>query len=164
MPCIRRTLFLPDGIRDIRTLACHGCTACINAVQHIEHGRRVAQNRLIVYRNGTDGIVSLRLTLPVGGSAQIAYTVLPNDATNKNVTITSSDTSVVTVSGTVAVGQANGIATLTLTTENGGYTAVVQVVVQGDYTWYDYPVPLDILNAEDVQHLCSNMDVLPRRI
>lgn len=105
-------------------------------------------------------VTSNQLMLPVGGSAQIAYTVLPNNATNKNVTITSSDTSVVTVSGTVAVGQANGVATLTLTTEDGGYTAVVQVVVQGDYTWYDYPVPIDILNAEDVRNFHSDMTVL----
>lgn len=105
-------------------------------------------------------VASNRLVLPVGGSAQIAYTVLPNDATNKNVTITSSDTSVVTVSGTVAVGQANGVATLTLTTEDGKYQTFVQVAVQGDYTWYDYPVPLDILNAEDVRHFHSDMTVL----
>lgn len=105
-------------------------------------------------------IANNQLVLPVGGSAQIVYMVLPNNATNKTVKIISSDSAVVTVSDAVAVGQANGTATLTLTTEDGGYQAYVQVTVQGNYTWYDYPTPLDILNAEDVRHIHSNMTVL----
>lgn len=105
-------------------------------------------------------VATSSLGLPVGGSAQITYTVFPNNATNKTVKITSSDNYVVTVSGNIAVGVANGVATITLTTEDGGYEAIVQVTVQGDYTWYDYPAPLDILNAEDVQNIHADMSVL----
>lgn len=105
-------------------------------------------------------IATDNIALPVGGSAQIAYTVLPNNATNKAVTIQSSDTSVAEVSGSTVVGVANGVTTVTITTLDGGYTATVQVTVQGSFVWYDYPAPLDVLNAVDVQHISSNMNVL----
>lgn len=100
------------------------------------------------------------IALPVGGSAQIAYTILPSNATNKAVTIQSSDTSVADVSGATVVGVANGVATITITTVDGGYTAAVQVTVQGSFVWYDYPAPLEILNAVDVQHISADMNVL----
>lgn len=100
------------------------------------------------------------IALPVGGSAQIAYTILPSNATDKAVTIQSIDTSVAEVSGDTVVGVANGVATVTITTLDGGYTATVQVTVQGSFVWYDYPAPLDVLNAVDVQHISSNMNVL----
>ena len=100
------------------------------------------------------------IALPVGGSAQIAYTVLPNNATNKAVTIQSSDTSVAEVSGSTVVGVANGVTTVTITTLDGGYTAAVRVTVQGSFVWYDYPEPIEILNAVDVQHIDADMSVL----
>ncbi len=69
------------------------------------------------------------VSLNVGESDVITATVLPDNATNKNVLWASSDTSVATVvSGTVtAVGAGN--ATITVTTEDGNYKALCSVVV-----------------------------------
>ena len=100
------------------------------------------------------------LAVPVGGSANISYTILPANATNQAVTAVSEDESIATVSGTTVVGVGNGVTTITLTTVDGGFTATVSVLVQGSFVWYDYPAPLDILNAVDVQHIHANMTVL----
>lgn len=100
------------------------------------------------------------LYVPVGGSVQLEYTVLPADATDKSVTIVSNDETVATVSGNTVIGVGNGVTTVVLTTKDGGFTASVQVFVQGSFVWYDYPVPLDILNAADVQQISANMSAL----
>lgn len=64
-----------------------------------------------------------------GGSLSVTATVSPSSATNKNVTWSSSNTSVATVSnGTIsAVGA--GSTTITARTSDGGYTDSVDVVV-----------------------------------
>lgn len=104
------------------------------------------------------------ITVPVKGTAKIDYTILPSNASNKAVTIQSSNTDVVTVSDDYIVGVANGVATVTITTLDGGYTAAVRVTVQGSYVWYDYPAPIDILNVDDLWHIISNMEILRSRI
>ena len=70
------------------------------------------------------------LTLSKGASETLTATVAPTNATNKKVTWTSSDPAVATVyaSGKVT-GVANGTATITVTTEDGGYTATCAVEV-----------------------------------
>lgn len=56
--------------------------------------------------------------------------VLPENATNKNITWTSSDEGVATVSSSGRVlGIAPGVATITATTEDGGYTAECEITV-----------------------------------
>lgn len=104
------------------------------------------------------------ITVPVKGTAKIAYTILPSNASNKAVTIQSSNTDVVSVSGDYVVGVSNGTANITITTLDGGYTAAVRVTVQGEYVWYDYPAPIDILNVDDLWHIISNMEILRSRI
>jgi uncharacterized protein YjdB len=95
-----------------------------------------------------------------GSSFDVAYNVLPTDADNKKVTITSSDTSVVQVSGKTATALENGVCTITVTTQDHGLSASMQVNVVGNYTWYDYSTALDILNAEDVQRISSNIRII----
>ena len=70
------------------------------------------------------------LSLTEGESATLTATVAPADATNKAVTFTSSDTSVVTVdnNGKVTAVKA-GSATITVTTADGGKTATCAVTV-----------------------------------
>lgn len=68
--------------------------------------------------------------LKVGDTERLVPTILPEKATNKNVTYSSSDESVATVdeNGVVtAVG--TGTATITATTEDGGKTAAKHIVV-----------------------------------
>ncbi|WP_421897548.1 chondroitinase-B domain-containing protein [Marinoscillum sp.] len=62
-------------------------------------------------------------TLGVGGSQQLSATITPADATNQGVTYSSSNTSVATVSGSgLVMAVAEGTATITVTTDDGGYT------------------------------------------
>ena len=80
--------------------------------------------------------------IAVGKTETLIAAINPADATNKNVTWTSSDTGVAIVAndGTVT-GIGAGIATITATTEDGGFTAdcSVNVRVQTIYTYqYEY--------------------------
>lgn len=70
------------------------------------------------------------LTLIEGGTAQLTATVEPIDATNKKVTWSSSapDVAVVDASGNLTA-VAEGTATITATTEDGGKTATCTVTV-----------------------------------
>ncbi len=70
------------------------------------------------------------LALNVGGSAQLKETVLPANATDKSVTWSSSNESIATVSNTGLVSAiSNGNATITVTSNNGGFTANSVVTV-----------------------------------
>ena len=71
------------------------------------------------------------LSLSAGGSSQLTATVYPANAGNKAVSWSSSDTSVASVSSSglvTAVG--GGVATITVTTADGGYTASCAVTVK----------------------------------
>ena len=68
-------------------------------------------------------------TLYVGDTAQLSWTVLPNDATNKNVSFTASNGCVsVSVTGQVYA-VAKGTVTITVTTEDQNKTAVVSLTI-----------------------------------
>ncbi len=67
--------------------------------------------------------------LEKGASMTVVATVLPSNATDKSLIWSSSDESVVTVSGGVITAVGGGNATVTVTTVDGGYTAVVNVTV-----------------------------------
>ncbi|MDR1287659.1 MAG: Ig-like domain-containing protein, partial [Treponema sp.] len=95
--------------------------------------------------NGPSGVavtgVSLdQSTLTLGaaiGMAALIPTVMPGDATNKNVTWSSSDTGVASVNNGVVSAVAAGTATITVTTQDGGYTDTCTVTVT------DYAIGLD---------------------
>ncbi|MDN5465007.1 MAG: Ig-like domain-containing protein, partial [Lactococcus lactis] len=70
------------------------------------------------------------VSLAVGGTQKLTATVAPNDANNKTVTFTSSDTAIATVTpvqGTVTA-VAEGTAKITATTSNGK-TATCEITV-----------------------------------
>lgn len=70
------------------------------------------------------------LALTVGTSGQLVPVVLPANASNKEVTYSSSSDSVATVSETgLVTGAGAGTATITVTTEDGGFTDTCAVTV-----------------------------------
>jgi len=69
------------------------------------------------------------LALNTGDTSTLTATVSPSNANNKNVTWSTSNSSVATVSNGVVTAVADGIATITVTTVDGGYTATCQVTV-----------------------------------
>lgn len=68
--------------------------------------------------------------LTEGGTLTLTATVKPDNATNKKVTWTTSDSSVATVNGGVVTAMKEGTAIITATTEDGGKTATCQVTVK----------------------------------
>lgn len=69
-------------------------------------------------------------SIPVGATTQLTATVAPANATNKNVSWVSSNTSVATVSSTgMVTGVAAGNATITVTTQSGNKTASSAITV-----------------------------------
>ena len=59
----------------------------------------------------------------------LTATVAPADATNKTVTWSSSDDTIATVADGVVTGVAAGTATITVTTQDGGFTDTAEITV-----------------------------------
>lgn len=74
------------------------------------------------------------LDINVGGTGTLVATVEPAEAGNKTVTWSSSDEGVATVADGVVTGVAEGSATITVTTVDGGFTATCAVTVSNAVT------------------------------
>ena len=70
------------------------------------------------------------IVMKEGNKATLIATITPENATNKNVTWKSSNTSVVTVENGTITAKSVGNATITATTEDGGKTATCSVTVK----------------------------------
>ena len=90
-------------------------------------------------------------------SDTITVNILPSDATNKNVTWSSSNENVATVSGGVVTGVAAGTATITVTTEDGGFTATCVVTVTAPQV--DRYVKVNSIKAGGEYIITNNADV-----
>lgn len=88
------------------------------------------------------------ITLYVGNTVTLSATVVPSDATNKNVTWSSDKESVASVNNGVVTAKAEGSATITVTTEDGDFTATCKVTVQKEET-PDVPVPSTSLTLHE---------------
>ncbi len=75
------------------------------------------------------------LSLSEGRKYTLTATITPSDATNQNVTWSSDNTTVATVSDSgVVTAVAEGTANITVTTEDGGFAATCTVTVEADKT------------------------------
>ncbi len=77
-----------------------------------------------------DGVSGGKLSLKSGASVQLTATVKPDNATDRKVTWTSSDSSVANVMGTGVVTAGSKAGTATVTATAGGKSASVQVTVE----------------------------------
>ena len=75
-------------------------------------------------------LLQTELSLVKGASAELTAIVSPADATNKNVTWSSNNSSVATVENGTVTAVSGGHATITVTTEDGNYTASCSVTVE----------------------------------
>ena len=82
-----------------------------------------------VYNVESVSLDKTNITLTEGDSKTLTATVYPDNATNKNVSWSSSDESVAAVSNGTVTALKAGTATITVTTEDGGKTATCQVTV-----------------------------------
>lgn len=69
------------------------------------------------------------ISIEVGGKETLTATVLPRDASNKNLKWSSSNTAVATVSGGTVTALTTGMTTIAVTTDDGGKTASCTVSV-----------------------------------
>lgn len=82
-----------------------------------------------VYHVSSVSLNKNALALNTGGSETLIATISPSNATNKNITWASSNTSVATVSGGIVTAVAAGSATITVTTVDQSKTATCSVTV-----------------------------------
>ena len=100
------------------------------------------------------------LSLTAGETAPLVASVEPSDATDKSAAWTSSNTSVATVSQSgIVTAVAEGTATITVTTTDGGFTDTCDVTVSAphthDYTYITHRVEPTCTEDGYIQHICS---------
>lgn len=105
-------------------------------------------------------VAQSQISIPKGGSAVLTYSIHPSNATDKSVTVTVEDETIATASENVVLGIENGVTSVFITTNDGGFTASVIVNVVGDYIWYQYDEYIDILNYWDLAHIYDNMQTI----
>lgn len=107
-------------------------TATITATAQAESGTVSATTTITVTPIAVTSVSlsSNSETIKVGKTVTLIPTISPSNATNKNVTWSSSNTGIATVSGGTVTGVAAGTATITVTTVSGSKTATCTVVVQ----------------------------------
>ena len=89
------------------------------------------------------------LRLSVGDTETLIATIYPENATNQTVSWSSSNTAVATIDEDgVITALAEGITTITVTTEDGEFTATCEVAVEADYSWLLIPAMV-IVEIED---------------
>ena len=97
----------------------------------------------------------------IGGTQTLGYTITPSNATNKNVTWSTSVPTVASVNNGIVTANANGTTVITIRTTDGGYTDTCTVTVNdpsyvdggGDDTLYvpdiaSYGISKDCTNSE----------------
>ena len=97
-----------------------------------------------------DGVKDGKLSLKAGASVQLTATVRPDNATDRKVTWTSSDSSVANVMGTGVVTAGSKAGTATIKATAGGKSASVTVTVSGPQDPYAQVDALAKAHASDL--------------
>jgi hypothetical protein len=100
------------------------------------------------------------ISIPKNESVKLQYTILPENADNKNVTYISSDRSIVDIVEDNIFGVENGNAEIKIITEDGGFETSISISVSGEYVWHDYSEAIDVLNSQDIDNIKSNMNTI----
>lgn len=100
------------------------------------------------------------LELITGNTGELVATVLPENATNKNVTWSTSDADVATVEDGVVTAVAEGSATITVTTENGAKTATCEVTVKNGSTLTIEPTEMELFLDSDPAEITATVESL----
>lgn len=87
----------------------------------------------------------------VGDTKTLTASVEPSNASNKSVTWTSSNQAVATVAGGTVTAVAEGTATITVTTSNGGKTAVCAITVRPEGSTDPIPVKSVAFDKETLE-------------
>lgn len=109
----------------------------LGTIQNLETRIAELENNQPVIVNVTGITLSTKtLSMNVNETSVLSYTITPSDATNQNVIWNSNNNSVVSVSNGVVTAHSAGQATITVTTEDGGYTAtcLFTVSISGEVT------------------------------
>ncbi len=108
------------------------------------------------------------ITLETGGTASLSYSLLPLDATNKNVSFSSDNPGVADVNGAgVITARSAGTAVITLRTEDGGKTDTVKVTVTEkniaveSVSAGEHDIDLDINPALDMRSANVTLKTMP---
>ena len=143
-----KNITIPSSIKNINDNAFDNCTAIKNVyyygtieewnniyISDVGKGNDYLKKATIHYLKNID-VKGVALdkdieTIEVGSTAIINAIIAPESATNKSITWSSSNENVATVLDGIVTAKSVGIATITVKTVNGGYTAscVVTVVI-----------------------------------
>ena len=106
------------------------CTIMASTSNNITATKEITVSSNIKSVEKVSIVGSTSITMKVGGTKYLYYTISPSDATNKKVAYKSSNPSVVYVdSNGIMAGVGVGTAIVTITTQDGGKTAVANVTV-----------------------------------
>lgn len=105
-----------------------GCKMVVTDVQEQRFEYKIIDSKTVPVTSVT--LDQTGAELEAGETQQLTATVLPENATNKAVTWSTSDASVATVKNGLVTAVAEGTATITVTTEDGGKTASCTVTVK----------------------------------
>ena len=118
---------------------------------------------LVAVTTSTVSVISVSLNtasalIPQGGTSQLAATINPTNATNKNVIWSSSNPAIATVSSNgLVTAVAQGTATITVTTQDGNKTATCVVTVTIPVTGVSLNTSSVSINAGNTSQLIASI-------
>ena len=119
-----------DGV--VTGVSAGTCTIIVATSNNITKSIEVKVNSNVISVSGVSIVGSTKISMKVGYTKLLQYKVAPDNATNKGVSFKSSNTSVVFVdSNGIMAAVGPGTAVVTITTKDGGKTAVANVTVTG---------------------------------